>query len=357
MDGQNDAKDRYVKQLYVLTGYSNFIGQTRKPWVSIDTEAFIQELQKLGYEVHKHSFHDVINGGIDIQNSLVFYSFSHRDNLRHYIRDCLMYLQTQGNTIIPSFELFCCHENKGWQELLKRKLGIHSLDYHYFSSKRELAGYDLRFPLVLKTLSGSNSTGVALVHSVDDVIRTLHKHEAKVSPAQAFDFWRRKYLRGHTQFPGYPNYDLRKDARLYKDFKTPELPFILQEFIPGLSYDYRVIVMGDKYFVAKRHTKAGDFRASGAKLFDFTLCRSEPILDYAKELYQSFQTPFLSIDLGETAEGELYLFEYQALNFGINAIVRGKGYFSNASGAWNFIEFAPVFERYLAEGLDHFIKR
>ncbi|MDD3534232.1 MAG: hypothetical protein PHR27_09445, partial [Candidatus Cloacimonetes bacterium] len=241
-----------MTQLYVLTGYDDFIGQTRKPWVSIDTKLFIEELQKLGFKVHKHEFHEVMNGKVKPEHSLIFYSFSHRDNLRHYIRDCLMYLKSQGNTLIPSFELFSCHENKGWQELLKARLGIHSLQCHYFSSKREMAGYDLKFPLVFKTLTGSNSTGVALVNSRQDILKALARHEAPVSWAQKLDFWRRKHLRKSKKFPGYPNYDHVKDAHWYQDYTTPEIPFVLQEFIPGLSYDYRVIVLGDKYFVSKR---------------------------------------------------------------------------------------------------------
>lgn len=340
-----------MKEIYILTGYNGFIGQTRKPWVSIDTPLFVSELTKLGYTVHLHEFHEVINGFITPHNSIIFYSFSHRENLRHYLRDGLMYLQALGNTLVPAFDLFCCHENKGWQELYKDTLDIHSLKSLYFSSKRELKHYPLSFPLVFKTLTGSNSTGVALVNSVDDILRELKQHELQPSLGQRLDFLRRRYLRKHKHFPGYPNYDLKRDAASYQDYMTPEIPFILQEFIPGLSYDYRVIVLGNKYFISKRHTKAGDFRASGAKLFDFDLEAPEPILDKARALYQSFDTPFLSIDLGEDASGKLYLFEYQASHFGINAIVRGHGYYVHEADGWKFTEAAPAFERYLAEGL------
>lgn len=344
-----------MKEIYILTGYEGFIGQTRKPWVSIDTPLFVDELTKLGYLVHQHQFHEVVNSRVTIHNSIVFYTFSHRDNLRHYIRDCLMYLQACGNTLVPAFELFCCHENKGWQELLKQTLNIHSLQARYFSSKRELKNYPLSFPLVFKTLTGSNSTGVALVNSLDDIWHELQKHERKPGLGQKLDFLRRKYIRKKKHFPGYPNYDLAKDAAWYQDYMTPELPFILQDFIPGLSYDYRVIVLGDKYFISKRHTQAGDFRASGAKLFDFNLTAPEPILDKARALYTSFQAPFLSIDLGEDASGKLYLFEYQASHFGINAIVRGTGYYTYNGNAWKFTEAKPAFERFLAQGLDLYL--
>ncbi|MCB5253179.1 MAG: hypothetical protein RBR69_06655 [Candidatus Cloacimonadaceae bacterium] len=346
-----------MTELYVLTCYDGFIGQTRKPWVSIDTKAFITELQNSGIKVHQHEFHEVINGRLDIRDSLVFYSFSHRLSLQHYIRDCLMHLKALGNTLIPSFELFCCHENKGWQELLKRQLGIRSLDNHYFSSIRELSGYELNFPLVFKTLKGSNSTGVALVNSISDIKHELHKRLKTISLLQRIDFWRRKHLRIHKQFPGYPGYDLKKDALAYQDYMRYELPFVLQEYIPGLSYDYRVIVLGDKYFISKRHTKSGDFRASGAKLFDFDIKKPQPALDKARSLYQRFGAPFLSVDLGENSAGELFLFEYQASHFGINAIVRGSGYYIDENGSWSFYKEKQPFERYLAQGLIHYLRQ
>lgn len=344
-----------MKTLYVLTGYDDFIGQTRKPWVSIDTKMFIEELRSLGFTVHKHGFHEVINGKIKPQNQDIYYTFSHRDNLRHYIRDCLMYLQASGNRLLPPLELFLCHENKGWQELLKQKLDIHSLNYHYFSSKREMECYDLRFPMVFKTLTGSNGTGVALVHSKEDVFKQLARHETHPGIIQKLDLWRRKHLRKNKQFPGYPNYDLYQDALCYADYITQEIPFILQEFVPGLSFDYRVIVLGDKYFISKRHTKEGDFRASGTKLFDFVIPNPEPALNAAKKLFETFNSPFLSVDLGEDDAGNLHLFEYQAQHFGINIIVRGEGYFTFADGTWNFHRNDARFEQHLARSISRYL--
>ena len=346
-----------MTELYILTGYDGFIGQTRKPWMSIDTKAFITELQDSGIKVHQHEFHEVINGDLQITDSLVFYSFSHRLNLQHYIRDCLMHLQALGNTLIPSFELFSCHENKGWQELLKRQLGIKSLEYQCFSSIREINKAELKFPLVFKTLGGSNSTGVALVNSVSGIQHEINKRLKSINLMQKFDFWRRGHLRKHKHFPGYPDYDLNRDAHAYQDFMTPEIPFVLQEFIPGLSFDYRVIILGDKYFISKRHTKAGDFRASGAKLFDFDIKDPIPELNKARSLYQLFNAPFLSVDLGENAEGELFLFEYQACHFGINVIVRGKGYYTYENHSWLFHQESQPFEKSLAQGLIHYLER
>ena len=45
-----------MKELYLIVGYNDFFGQTRKPWVSIDTSRLVYELENLGYIVHKMSF-------------------------------------------------------------------------------------------------------------------------------------------------------------------------------------------------------------------------------------------------------------------------------------------------------------
>jgi len=344
-----------MKELYLIVGYNDFFGQTRKPWVSIDTSRLVSELENLGYIVHKNEFHEIVNGKVKIENQIVFYTFSHRLNLQQYIRDCLLYLLDCGNTLIPSYELFCCHENKGWQVLLRRKLGIEGLWNAYFSSKRELKDYEIKYPVVLKTITGSNAKGVFLVKDEEDLLKKIKSLEKQPSIAQKLDFVRRKYFRKYKKIPGYPDYDLFKDAQLYQDYITPEIPFVLQELIPNLTYDYRVIALGEKYFVSKRLTRKNDFRASGAKRFTFDFPVPVKLLDFARELHHKIHSPYLSIDVGENEEGDLYLFEFQVEHFGINAIVLGKGYYVEKEGKWEFVEEKTPFEKDLAYGLDLFL--
>lgn len=345
-----------TKELHLLTGYGGFFGQTRKPWVSLDTVLLIRELESLGWLVHCHEFHEVINGAVDIHDSIVFYTFSHRPNLQGYIRDCLLSLQAKNNRLVPSQDLFCCHENKGWQELLRRQTGLDSLWSRYFSSKRELKDYAIPYPVVLKTLTGSNSKGVYLVRGEDELLHRIRLLEPSPSIGKRLDFLRRRYLRGRKEFPGYPDYDVVADYRLYRDYITPEIPFILQEYVPSLSFDYRVIALGDRFYASKRLTRKGDFRASGAKLFTFDFPPPVAVLDYARELKRVLNTPFLSIDLGESADGKLSLFEFQALHFGINAIVLGHGWYESEGDRWLFRAGKTVFEAALANGLDQFMR-
>lgn len=356
----NNSIDHSAKELQrsviILTGYDHFFGQTRKPWVSINTSALLTELANKGISAKELPFHQVANQQVVIKDSIIFYTFSQRDNLRAYINDVIFFLQSQGNLVIPSVELLRCHENKGFQECLKQSLGIDSLPAQYFSSKRELEHYQIEYPVVLKTITGSNGRGVFLIQNQTQLKAKLKEIEPRLSIWTKLDLLRRKHLRLPKTFQGYEHFDSRNDFEQYRDYITPEQCFILQKFVSGLEFDYRVIVLGERFYVTKRLTRKGDFRASGAKRFTFDFNAPDELLDYARDIFAKFNSPCLSIDVG-VKDNQHYLFEFQALHFGINAIVRGKGYYQYSSSGWKFTHQKTVFESALASALAYHLSK
>ena len=163
------------KRIVILTGYDRFFGQTRKPWVGMNLDRFSLLLREAGYAVEEYEFHQLANRKTRIQDSVVLYSFSQRPQLRRYIRDIIWGLKDASNLLIPSLDLLQCHENKGFQELYKQRLGIDTLGGYYFSSSRELRNYDLNFPMVLKSVEGSNGKYVFLVHSDEELQRRIRQ--------------------------------------------------------------------------------------------------------------------------------------------------------------------------------------
>ncbi|MBM4402828.1 MAG: hypothetical protein FJ042_00320 [Candidatus Cloacimonetes bacterium] len=322
-----------MQQIYLLTGYDRFWGQTRKPWVSIDTERMVSTLKELGHEVFVHSFEEVVNHRVRIADSIVFYTFSQRDNLRAYIRDAIHYLGLCGNTVIPSYELLLCHENKGYQELYRRRLGFGNLDSLYFSSKRELGFHEIEYPAVFKTLTGSNAKGVRLVHNRAELDQAIAESEPQASLAQRLDFLRRRYFRGKKTFIDFPSFDPVTDYRQYQDYILPECRFVLQPFIPGLDCDYRVLVLGERFFISRRLTRRNDFRASGSHKILFDITDPEPILDFATEIYDKVKNPTLAMDIG-VAGDSLYVFEFQAQHTGISTILRAPHYYFRQNSNW-----------------------
>jgi hypothetical protein len=89
---------------------------------------------------------------------------------------------------------------------------------------------------------------------------------------------------------------------------------------------------------------------SGQAELNFDFHASDALLDYARDIYERFDTPCLSVDIG-SRDGDFYLFEYQALHFGINVIIKGNGFYRHSSQGWEFIDDKTFFEHALADAL------
>jgi len=344
------------RKIVILCGDKDFFGQTRKPWVSMNLAKIQDIFQQHGFTVEKHTFHEMVNREESMKNSLIFYSFSQKESLRNYINDLVSFLDDGSNTLIPSYELLKCHENKGYQELYKKKKDIRSLKTYYLSSRKELAHYQINFPMVFKTLDGSNAKGVYLAGSKKELIKWIKRNDPSTSLFTRLDLLRRKHSRRKKTYPEYPDYTNKKDYEEYKDYMTKQKSFILQEYIPNLTYDYRVLIFYDKYYVMKRHTKAGDFRASGTKRFDFDFELDPSLLDYAKQIFEKLDTPMVSLDIGFNGE-DYSLFEFQALHFGVSAIVKSKGYYySLDNNEWSFTQTKSDLETEVAHSVIKYIQ-
>ena len=105
----------------------------------------------------------------------------------------------------------------------------------------------------------------------------------------------------------------------------------------------------------KRFTREGDFRASGTKIQDYNVEFDLDLMNYAKEVYDQFDTPFLSMDIG-IHQKKYSLFEFQAVHFGLNVFVKTKGYYTLDNGDWKFIEAKSTIEKEMAEALIKYIQ-
>jgi len=343
------------KELIILTCRNKFFGQTRKPWTSLDVDAIESNLQQKGFQVKVYEFPDVANNKVRLNNKTIFYAFSQRDNYRNYIQD-VVYQLSKNNRVIPSFDLLKCHENKGFQELYKQEIGLHSLQASYYTSLQEVDFDSLILPVVLKTTFGSNGKGVFLIKSKDDFKKTANRLVKKNSIATQVDLFRRKYLR-KKKFKEYPEFSDSRDYQEYKEYIKDENNFILQQFVPDLDFDYRVLIAYNRYYVVKREVKAGDFRASGAKKFRFSKEPDISLLDFSKGIYQKFDTPFLSIDV-LCNETDYYLGEFQALHFGVNVISKSPGWFGLSDrNSWVFHEEKPNIEKVISHTLISYLQQ
>jgi glutathione synthase/RimK-type ligase-like ATP-grasp enzyme len=337
------------KNILFVTLSDNFFGQTRKPWVGIDTSIFINTLKKHEFDVKLYDTQKLYKNLQNIENENIFYSFSQKHNYRNYLLD-LMYELKEKNRIIPNYELLKCHENKGYQEILKRKYNLIDLESKYYSSSSKIDTSSVDYPIVLKSIDGSNGNNVFLCKNESELISRL-KNFSYIDLKTQFDLYRRKYLRKKKQFKLYPNYSNITDYYQYKDYISNDKQLILQEFVPNQIKDYRVIVMGNKLYSMERFNRENDFRASGSKKFKFNIDANEELFNKAKNVASTLDSPCLSMDfIFDERDNKYKLIEFQALHFGISAIVGNDKYYKY-DNKWMIYENNKSFEEILAESL------
>lgn len=192
---------------------------------------------------------------------------------------------------------------------------------------------------VIKPGSGTRSRGVSLLKTVADKRNVPYE----ISRSFTFDNVKLFLSKIRTGKPFTPMSNNRKK-------------FVVQTFVSGLEGDYRVLVYGKKYYVVFRKNRTNDFTASGSGKLDFNIVPPAGLLEFSKVIYQKFDTPFVSLDIGHK-NGNFYLFEFQCLNLGQYTLEKSEFcYLEYEDGTWKKVKELPDLEREIAETVSIFIK-
>jgi len=259
------------KKILILVDYLRYFRRERYKCSSIDLEtiATIFNKNRLNFEIS--SFQEIIEAPQKPEDNIIWYSSSDLISYKNYIEDILLYLNDR-NTLIPPFDFFRAHENKGFQELLRRKFELPVLESHYFGTVEDLLNIvnDIEYPVVLKNTTGSGSKNVHLIHNQKYLIKkvkSLSKSSAYLRNLA------KKYLKRYVFTKKY-KYEYTKESLFVNNF-------IIQQFVPNLTNDWKVLIFYDKYFVFEREVRNNDFRASGSGKFYYRKFDSS-LLDFCK---------------------------------------------------------------------------
>lgn len=223
----------------------------------------------------------------------VFYTSSENPDIRGWVFDHISAIRKSN--IFPEYDLLLAHENKGYQGILAKIREIDQPKTYYFHDFDEI---EFDKPMVAKNLDGAGSKGVRLVSKLSQ----MNFFKKKISANRWLRIIRKYFLLDDNSFANY-YYKHKGHKRV-----------ILQNFIPNLSFDYKILIFHNRYYCLKRFVRKNDFRASGSGSFSSEKPPIE-VLDFARSVFNRFKTPYMSLDLANSAEGT-HLIEYQALNFG-----------------------------------------
>lgn len=354
-----------MEKILILTDHLGYTFTSLKDGVSksINASKLKKFLEKQGYEVRVESLHSIPEN-CKQKGVFVFYPSSEVNGLfyKEYIEDILLDLQYRGLILLPRFELFRAHHNKIFMEMIRNSLKEKSLKtiksysiYDLTDLKVLLPTIEnkLGYPMVIKMSSGSGARGVGLAHNSKELRKKVKKMSSIV------------YHNYST--PWYSNVILSKAKRHIRNKISkkeevntyPQEKLIIQNFIPNLTYDYKVLIFGKKYYVLKRLTRDNDFRASGSGKFTFPVqitLELKEVLNTAKCLYYELDTPMLSVDIAYDGS-RCHVIEFQCVTFGPYALQFSSIFFeTNENGEWTSISSESTLEYEIGNSLHQYIQ-
>lgn len=337
-----------MKPIYLITESDGFFGQRHMPWEGLDLDKVELHLGE-EFKPVRVTWMQLANGEVCPHDSVILHSSSQQPEYKNFIDDILLYLLSTGNVLVPSIHATRSHENKGYQELHKRILGIPSLRSAYFAKVKEVETAKIGFPVVLKKLSGFGSSGVCMVKSPEE-FRRAAKLKGGMPWTDLPLYWKRGL--GHL----FRRHVLRrKNLKPYGDYYAPMARCVLQEFIPQLSCDYKVLTFQKQIFLARREVRANDFRASGSGKIEWE--QPPPgLLDFARATLDKFDEPFMSFDIAVDGK-DFKLIEFQGTHFGPLIISAAPTYFVHQGSSWNQVANNTTLEAAVGLSLRNYLQR
>jgi glutathione synthase/RimK-type ligase-like ATP-grasp enzyme len=340
-----------MNNLLILTDYRNqFWLKTDYKEQSVDLDKLKAEILRIGYNAEIKKFADIDFRNDDYKDWYIFYQSSQDPDLlyKSYIEDILIGLKLQGAKLLPDYQYLRAHHNKVFMEILRETCGTENMKLiksWYFGTYEEFIQKkkpDTNQKFVFKLSTGDQSKNVALLDSRNKFLN-IPKRQSR-----SFDwyYWFIDQIKPYwkSRYPGY-----RKKSHHRRKF-------IIQEFIPNLTGDYKILVFTDKkIFVLARETRTDDFRASGSGRFTFIQNVSEELLEFSLEVFNVFSVPFISLDIAVSGD-KFYLLEFQFVSFGTYTVEKSLFHFEKTSEKWELVDGMLNIETEYAEALDWFIK-
>lgn len=262
---------------------------------------------------------------------------------KDFIEDIVYGLELRGCKPIPSYKYLRANNNKVFMEILREVIlpPKYAINSRFFGSSEEILDclQDIVFPCVVKTAKGACSKGVFLANDETELLKSVR------IAARSKQFLQELWDQGRSiKHKGY-----QKDSR----FRSK---FVVQDFISGLTNDWKVLVYYDKFYVLKRQNRKGDFRASGSGLFSFEDSVDYTLLDAAAEIVEACDVPMVSLDLAKK-DNNVHLIEMQFLYFGTSTLTMSPYYYAKSVKGWEQIYKKSILEEEYVRSICNYLER
>jgi glutathione synthase/RimK-type ligase-like ATP-grasp enzyme len=353
----------------LLTDYNGFY-RVGYHSVSLNKDTLKKAFLEIGHELKEYRICDVMNKDLsEFKNKVIIYCTAPQYSYRDYVKD-LLYELSKENYTMPEFNMVMAYEDKGYQMLHADREGLKMPKTLYFGCIEDLEKYKklltvpkdtkdidseklltvpkdeklLTVPFVFKTVGGAGSSGVMLINSYEELLKVVRKLYYKKDLLYDFKRIIKKLFFKERYKNSYYGLTSRCNGQ-----------FILQEYIPGLDSDYKVLVFDKNYYVDRRWVRDNDFRASGSGKNTFPEDPPAEVLNFAREQFEKLDIPMASLDIAFNGS-ECWLIEYHGIHFSLIPLVETRVYFTWTDKGWvkqdhkmlPEVEFANAFSAYMA---------
>jgi glutathione synthase/RimK-type ligase-like ATP-grasp enzyme len=291
----------------------------------LDLELLMNHLVTFGIMAELQDYSDLELNNINKRD--IYWHDSIEDigyHYKTYMEDMILAIELAGAKVIPGFKYIRAHNNKVFMESL-RKLSknpdLNNLFSRQYGCFEEIDNQlkIANFPVVVKGSEEAQSRNVYLGKTNNDTRKIIKN----ITYCMPFIKKVKEYLRVQ-KYPGYT-----KESNFRKKF-------ILQQFIPELKNDWKLLIFGDICYILRRGIKEGDFRASGSHHnYGFGSHSSPPdgIFDFAYAIYEFFNVPYISLDVAYDG-ANFYIIEFQFVSFGTSTHLYSDCYFTKGENGW-----------------------
>lgn len=343
-----------METIFAITDYNGHFGSK---WLSVPYRSgynktkLSSNFKSFGFKIEFIRPSEIQFSKAQWKGVRVLLTSSEERGLRYksYLEDIAFGLTECGAVLLPALEYLQAHENK-IKSLILQNLAIDDpikvLKYQTFGTYEELehllTTQKLEFPCIVKKPDGSKGKGVYLAKNKAE----LKKITKKISRNFNLFAWLKENVRTYKH-KGY------KKTSIYSN------KFLIQEFVPDLSCDWKVLIYGESIYILKRKVKSNDFRASGSGYGYQSGATSDFPMEFIEPLYQFFlnlKVPNLSIDFGHDGTNG-FIFEFQALYYGTSTQYKSKELFKRANGEWKLEANESDQESIFTSSIVEFIER
>ncbi|MBU7007223.1 hypothetical protein [Phosphitispora fastidiosa] len=323
-----------MKQLLILKDYRDMFWvsvENLKDYKSMNVEQISNYFSNRGYKISVLKYSE-IDFDEDYQGVYVLYQTSEDIGTfyKDYIEDIILFLQYKGAILLPNLYYFRAHHNKNYMELLRNTFNndeLKSIMSKLYGNGIEAIGDVEEYPVVIKAAEGAGSQNVSLANSPKELKKVLNLLSA-VFMVNSFKsvkdfliYYICRKLIGKVQSP-------------YRNYTFYRKKFVIQNFVPNLTGDYKVLFFGGKYYTLYRKNRENDFRASGGgRLFPVSDEDNLGLLDFASNVVSEIDFPIIGMDVG--FDGSRYhLIEFQMIHIGPYALHASDCWYEYNDSHW-----------------------